>query len=101
ELLAGGSVEKLEGNRASGYYLQPTLLKGHNGMRVFQEEICGPVVGVTTVKEEAEAVLGVVGDGQGLGFVLEDGDANNQAENSLLEHTHDIVPLEQGRLGGV
>ncbi|HBP1027182.1 TPA: aldehyde dehydrogenase family protein, partial [Pseudomonas aeruginosa] len=35
ELLAGGSVEKLEGNLASGYYIQPTLLKGHNGMRVF------------------------------------------------------------------
>ncbi|HFH3148633.1 TPA: aldehyde dehydrogenase family protein, partial [Pseudomonas aeruginosa] len=31
ELLAGGSVEKLEGNLASGYYIQPTLLKGHNG----------------------------------------------------------------------
>ncbi|RUK54227.1 aldehyde dehydrogenase family protein, partial [Pseudomonas aeruginosa] len=45
ELLAGGSVEKLEGNLASGYYIQPTLLKGHNGMRVFQEEIFGPVVG--------------------------------------------------------
>ncbi|HGT2712091.1 TPA: aldehyde dehydrogenase family protein, partial [Pseudomonas aeruginosa] len=48
ELLAGGNVEKLEGNLASGYYIQPTLLKGHNGMRVFQEEIFGPVVGVTT-----------------------------------------------------
>ncbi|RPZ75594.1 aldehyde dehydrogenase, partial [Pseudomonas aeruginosa] len=54
ELLAGGSVEKLEGNLASGYYIQPTLLKGHNGMRVFQEEIFGPVVGVTTFKDEAE-----------------------------------------------
>ncbi|HBP4637781.1 TPA: aldehyde dehydrogenase family protein, partial [Pseudomonas aeruginosa] len=53
ELLAGGSVEKLEGNLASGYYIQPTLLKGHNGMRVFQEEIFGPVVGVTTFKDEA------------------------------------------------
>ncbi|HGM6397506.1 TPA: aldehyde dehydrogenase family protein, partial [Pseudomonas aeruginosa] len=56
ELLAGGSVEKLEGNLASGYYIQPTLLKGHNGMRVFQEEIFGPVVGVTTFKDEAEAL---------------------------------------------
>ncbi|WP_171891744.1 aldehyde dehydrogenase family protein, partial [Pseudomonas aeruginosa] len=37
EVLTGGSVEKLEGNLASGYYIQPTLLKGHNGMRVFQE----------------------------------------------------------------
>ncbi|HCF0980502.1 TPA: aldehyde dehydrogenase family protein, partial [Pseudomonas aeruginosa] len=56
ELLAGGGVEKLEGNLASGYYIQPTLLKGHNGMRVFQEEIFGPVVGVTTFKDEAEAL---------------------------------------------
>ncbi|HIE3980344.1 TPA: aldehyde dehydrogenase family protein, partial [Pseudomonas aeruginosa] len=56
ELLVGGSVEKLEGNLASGYYIQPTLLKGHNGMRVFQEEIFGPVVGVTTFKDEAEAL---------------------------------------------
>ncbi|HBO3504399.1 TPA: aldehyde dehydrogenase family protein, partial [Pseudomonas aeruginosa] len=39
EVLTGGSVEKLEGNLASGYYIQPTLLKGHNKMRVFQEEI--------------------------------------------------------------
>ncbi|WP_171891695.1 aldehyde dehydrogenase family protein, partial [Pseudomonas aeruginosa] len=37
EVLTGGSVEKLEGNLASGYYIQPTLLKGHNKMRVFQE----------------------------------------------------------------
>ncbi|HFH4406415.1 TPA: aldehyde dehydrogenase family protein, partial [Pseudomonas aeruginosa] len=42
EVLTGGSVEKLEGNLASGYYIQPTLLKGHNKMRVFQEEIFGP-----------------------------------------------------------
>ncbi|MDV3443923.1 aldehyde dehydrogenase family protein, partial [Pseudomonas otitidis] len=35
---------------------QPTLLKGHNKMRVFQEEIFGPVVGVTTFKDEAEAL---------------------------------------------
>ncbi|OBY60923.1 aldehyde dehydrogenase family protein, partial [Pseudomonas sp. AU12215] len=56
ELLTGGSSERLEGDLASGYYIQPTLLKGHNGMRVFQEEIFGPVVGVTTFKDEAEAL---------------------------------------------
>ncbi|MEV1736216.1 aldehyde dehydrogenase family protein, partial [Pseudomonas aeruginosa] len=70
ELLAGGSVEKLEGNLASGYYIQPTLLKGHNGMRVFQEEIFGPVVGVTTFKDEAEA-LAIANDTEyGLGAGL-------------------------------
>ncbi|QLC74771.1 aldehyde dehydrogenase [Pseudomonas sp. LPB0260] len=56
ELLTGGAAEKLEGDLASGYYIQPTLLKGSNQMRVFQEEIFGPVVGVTTFKDEAEAL---------------------------------------------
>ncbi|GGJ93200.1 acetaldehyde dehydrogenase ExaC [Pseudomonas matsuisoli] len=56
EVLTGGGVEKLEGNLASGYYIQPTILKGTNKMRVFQEEIFGPVIGVTTFKDEAEAL---------------------------------------------
>jgi len=56
ELLAGGASEQLGGDLATGYYIQPTLLKGHNKMRVFQEEIFGPVVGVTTFKDEAEAL---------------------------------------------
>ncbi|MCQ4321160.1 acetaldehyde dehydrogenase ExaC [Stutzerimonas stutzeri] len=56
EVLTGGSVEKLEGSLATGYYIQPTLLKGTNKMRVFQEEIFGPVIGVTTFKDEAEAL---------------------------------------------
>ncbi|WP_313049842.1 aldehyde dehydrogenase family protein, partial [Pseudomonas soli] len=56
ELLTGGKVEQLEGALASGYYIQPTLLKGNNKMRVFQEEIFGPVVSVTTFKDEAEAL---------------------------------------------
>ncbi|HHN0272132.1 aldehyde dehydrogenase family protein, partial [Pseudomonas aeruginosa] len=76
ELLAGGSVEKLEGNLASGYYIQPTLLKGHNKMRVFQEEIFGPVVGVTTFKDEAEA-LAIANDTEyGLGAGLWTRDIN-------------------------
>ncbi|MBK3869376.1 aldehyde dehydrogenase family protein [Pseudomonas stutzeri] len=56
EVLTGGAAEKLEGSLASGYYIQPTLLKGTNQMRVFQEEIFGPVIGVTTFKDEAEAL---------------------------------------------
>ncbi|WP_462380523.1 acetaldehyde dehydrogenase ExaC [Pseudomonas sp. Marseille-QA0892] len=56
EVLTGGGVEKLEGNLANGYYIQPTILKGTNQMRVFQEEIFGPVIGVTTFKDEAEAL---------------------------------------------
>ncbi|ODP98932.1 acetaldehyde dehydrogenase ExaC [Salinivibrio sp. SS2] len=52
QVLIGGSHQDLGG----GYYVQPTLLKGHNNMRVFQEEIFGPVIGVTTFKDEAEAL---------------------------------------------
>ena len=56
ELLTGGQIEQLDGDLSSGYYIQPTLLKGHNKMRIFQEEIFGPVVAVTTFKDEAEAL---------------------------------------------
>lgn len=56
EVLLGGGVEALGGPLESGYYIQPTLLKGRNDMRVFQEEIFGPVVGITTFKTEAEAL---------------------------------------------
>jgi len=56
ELLIGGSVAKLDASLDGGYYFQPTVLKGHNGMRIFQEEIFGPVLAVTTFKDEAEAL---------------------------------------------
>jgi len=56
EVLTGGQVAAMEGDLADGYYVQPTVLKGHNKMRVFQEEIFGPVVAVTTFKDEAEAL---------------------------------------------
>ena len=57
ELLCGGERHAAEGELAGGYYFQPTVLKGHNAMRVFQEEIFGPVLAVTTFKDEAEALL--------------------------------------------
>ncbi|NQW34665.1 MAG: aldehyde dehydrogenase family protein, partial [Methylophilales bacterium] len=56
ELLTGGNRTILEGERAGGYYIEPTVFKGHNKMRIFQEEIFGPVVSVTTFKDEAEAL---------------------------------------------
>lgn len=56
EVIIGGDVESLEDEYKNGYYIQPTLLKGTNEMRVFQEEIFGPVVAVTTFKDEAEAL---------------------------------------------
>ena len=55
EVLIGGGPANVEGF-SNGFYVQPTLLKGSNDMRVFQEEIFGPVVGVTTFKTEAEAL---------------------------------------------
>ncbi|KXJ51478.1 aldehyde dehydrogenase family protein [Neptuniibacter pectenicola] len=56
EILMGGGIEKLDGEFGTGYYIQPTLIKGTNDMRVFQEEIFGPVVAITTFKDEAEAL---------------------------------------------
>jgi aldehyde dehydrogenase len=55
EVLAGGGAAYNEGLEG-GYYIKPTILKGNNKMRVFQEEIFGPVVCVTTFKDEAEAL---------------------------------------------
>lgn len=56
EVLTGGSANKLEGELETGYYIEPTILKGHNKMRIFQEEIFGPVVCVTTFKTVEEAI---------------------------------------------
>ena len=56
ELLAGGSRAHLGGELEGGYYMQPTVFRGHNRMRIFQEEIFGPVVSVTTFKTEADAL---------------------------------------------
>ena len=56
EILTGGHRTQMEGDLAGGYYVQPTIFKGHNKMRIFQEEIFGPVVSVTTFKDDDEAL---------------------------------------------
>ena len=56
EVLIGGERNALDGDLAGGFYVKPTVFKGHNRMRIFQEEIFGPVVAVTTFKDEAEAL---------------------------------------------
>ena len=56
ELLTGGEENHLEGHLSDGYYIKPTLFKGHNKMRIFQEEIFGPVLAVTTFKTTEEAI---------------------------------------------
>ncbi|MFY0665197.1 MAG: aldehyde dehydrogenase [Natronospirillum sp.] len=76
QVLMGGGKEKLGNDLDAGYYIQPTLLKGHNKMRVFQEEIFGPVVSVTTFKTEEEA-LAIANDSEfGLGAGLWTRDMN-------------------------
>jgi aldehyde dehydrogenase len=56
QLLTGGTRVTHEGNMAGGYYVAPTVFKGHNRMRIFQEEIFGPVVSVATFRDEEEAL---------------------------------------------
>ncbi|GGB02854.1 aldehyde dehydrogenase [Brucella endophytica] len=56
EVLTGGERNELPGDLAGGYYIKPTVFKGHNKMRIFQEEIFGPVVSVTTFKDDEEAL---------------------------------------------
>jgi aldehyde dehydrogenase len=56
EVLTGGERNNLPGELAGGYYVKPTVFRGHNRMRVFQEEIFGPVVSVTTFKDDEDAL---------------------------------------------
>ena len=56
KVLVGGEQAKHEGDNAEGYYVQPTIFEGTNDMRVFQEEIFGPVLAVTTFKDDEEAM---------------------------------------------
>jgi aldehyde dehydrogenase len=75
EVLIGGTRAQIGGEFANGYYYEPTVLKGENSMRVFQEEIFGPVLAVTTFKDEAEA-LAIANDtmyGLGAGVWTRDG----------------------------
>ena len=56
EVLMGGGKAEVASDLAGGYYVQPTLLKGCNDMRVFQEEIFGPTLAITTFRDEDEAI---------------------------------------------
>jgi len=76
ELLLGGNIAQVGDEFDKGFYIEPTLLKGTNSMRIFQEEIFGPVVSVTTFKDEAEA-LAIANDSEfGLGAGLWTRDIN-------------------------
>jgi len=75
EVLTGGERAAVGGEFADGYYFQPTVLRGDNKMRVFQEEIFGPVLAATTFRNDAEA-LAIANDtlyGLGAGVWTRDG----------------------------
>ena len=76
EILIGCERNILDGQYAGGYYIKPTVFKGNNKMRIFQEEIFGPVVSVTTFKTDDEA-LSIANDTlYGLGAGVWSRDAN-------------------------
>ncbi len=56
KVLTGGKRASMDGELAKGYYVEPTIFEGENSMRVFQEEIFGPVVSVAKFKDEDEAI---------------------------------------------
>ena len=75
KVLAGGERAHFEGELEGGYYVRPTVFEGHNQMRIFQEEIFGPVLSVTTFRNDAEA-LAIANDtkyGLGAGIWSRDG----------------------------
>ena len=85
KILAGGHRAELEGDLAGGYYVQPTVFEGHNKMRIFQEEIFGPVVSVTRFSDEADA-LAIANDtlyGLGAGVWSRDGSQAYRAGRAI------------------
>ncbi len=56
KLLTGGAIRNEDGERANGFYIEPTIFQGNNGMQIFREEIFGPVLAVTTFKDAEEAL---------------------------------------------
>ncbi|MDE2436807.1 MAG: aldehyde dehydrogenase family protein [Sphingomonadales bacterium] len=76
EVLIGGEAAAQDGDLSGGFYIKPTVFKGHNKMRIFQEEIFGPVVSTTTFKDADEA-LSIANDTLfGLGAGVWSRDAN-------------------------
>ncbi|MBB2945609.1 aldehyde dehydrogenase [Actinoplanes lutulentus] len=84
-VLAGGARAELSGDLAGGYYVQPTIFEGRNGMRIFQEEIFGPVVSVTPFADFDDAIK-IANDtlyGLGAGVWTRDGNQAYRAGRAI------------------
>ncbi|MCK5811243.1 MAG: aldehyde dehydrogenase [Cocleimonas sp.] len=75
-VLTGGEIAETNDEINKGFYIQPTILSGTNDMRVFQEEIFGPVISITTFKDEADAIAIANDTEYGLGAGLWTRDMN-------------------------
>src|SRR5690625_738426 len=85
EVLVGGEAVDLDGDLSGGYYVAPTVLRGNNDMRVFQEEIFGPVLATTTFKDYDDA-LSIANDtlyGLGAGVWSRDGNIAYRAGREI------------------
>jgi aldehyde dehydrogenase len=85
KLITGGERAELGGDLSGGYYMQPTIFSGNNKMRVFQEEIFGPVVTVTSFTDFNDA-MDIANDtlyGLGAGVWSRDGNAAYRAGREI------------------
>jgi len=85
KVLCGGELAKLPGDLAGGYYVMPTVFAGHNKMRIFQEEIFGPVVSTTSFKDFDDGVA-IANDtlyGLGAGVWTRDGNVAYRAGRAI------------------
>ncbi|MET9797208.1 acetaldehyde dehydrogenase ExaC [Nocardiopsis alba] len=85
KVLSGGERAEMEGDLAGGYYVTPTVFEGRNTMRIFQEEIFGPVVSVSRFADYADAI-GIANDtlyGLGAGVWSRDGNTAYRAGRDI------------------
>src|SRR5271155_4813807 len=94
KVLTGGKQAQLGGEIAEGYYVEPTIFEGNNKMRIFQEEIFGPVVSVAKFKDEADA-LAITNDtlyGLGAGVWSRDGQDDARPLSADQEPDGQLLP---------